>query len=387
MPFRDESRIWVIFDTSTRPAYYLDVHNLLALPNGATIRYEYREKYLSDPAKTAALLQDHAPRHVLFFYGQSAKYQRGEPAPKTGTVLENMLWVPTRIGEMLCIPPKEGDNFHFDLKLTGYPNSNSKAKNDILEPLIASKDVPFNKWISISDMAEEFRTLQEGKDDQKWAAIVSAISQYPFQFAGDAFWRLEPPRSSKRGKTVLPKYSEDFRRDGERNVVRQIKTVYPVHEGESYSLEISSQLSNKPRSWNQANKFYAVVESTNKPILNVIGEQRFDLRQYVVHLLKFKGSTTTEVRPQSVSLRFTTNPTSGDWESGPNFELFFELSKNWFRVVFGSISLFAGILFSTWGQSEISKGIIGGLPRFSCGLLLLFVSYLLLWDKLPREPK
>ncbi len=45
---------WVIFDTSTRPQYYQDVHNILALPEGFVYRYDYRTSQMSPSAVQAA---------------------------------------------------------------------------------------------------------------------------------------------------------------------------------------------------------------------------------------------------------------------------------------------------------------------------------------------
>ncbi len=40
----------VVFDTCTRSHYYADVHQLLALPAGTILRYDYQEKYFSPEA-------------------------------------------------------------------------------------------------------------------------------------------------------------------------------------------------------------------------------------------------------------------------------------------------------------------------------------------------
>ena len=45
---------FVIFDTCTHAAYYGDVHEVLALPAGAIVRYEYK-RYLFKPEAAATL--------------------------------------------------------------------------------------------------------------------------------------------------------------------------------------------------------------------------------------------------------------------------------------------------------------------------------------------
>jgi len=54
--FDDESRLWAIFDTCTKPHYYQDVHNLLAAPQGWVLRYEYRKQCRRSPKPAVFLL-------------------------------------------------------------------------------------------------------------------------------------------------------------------------------------------------------------------------------------------------------------------------------------------------------------------------------------------
>jgi hypothetical protein len=91
MDFEDKKHFWIIFDTSTLREYYQDVHNLIALPSGASIRYEYREKYLSPSALTAALKPQSAPSAVLLVYAQWTNYVQGSPPPPSTTSLRNAM--------------------------------------------------------------------------------------------------------------------------------------------------------------------------------------------------------------------------------------------------------------------------------------------------------
>src|SRR5689334_5840571 len=93
--FPDKLRWWVIFDTCTRPEYYQDVHNLLALPRDVLLRYEYRSKYLSPAAIQAATNPNTAPLWVLLVYAQWALYKKDAPDPPPDTPDSQMLWIPT----------------------------------------------------------------------------------------------------------------------------------------------------------------------------------------------------------------------------------------------------------------------------------------------------
>src|SRR2546426_8608020 len=101
--FTDKTRFWVIFDTSTLREYYLDVHNLLALPAGATMRYQYRVGLLSAAAQAAVENAETAPATVLLVYGQGKQYVKGD-TERQDPLFTDMLWVPTRLAEMQLIP-------------------------------------------------------------------------------------------------------------------------------------------------------------------------------------------------------------------------------------------------------------------------------------------
>jgi hypothetical protein len=68
---------WVMFDTSTRRDYYRDVHNLLALPPGSTLRYDYGEYHVSSAAKEEAEKGDASSKMVLIAYAQSKSFEKG----------------------------------------------------------------------------------------------------------------------------------------------------------------------------------------------------------------------------------------------------------------------------------------------------------------------
>jgi hypothetical protein len=159
-PFSDTSRFWVIFDTSTLPDYYLDVHKLLAIPKGATLRYNYKEKYLSTSALEASRHPNTAPKLGMLFYGQRSGFHRGDETPPTGTMFEAMLWIPTRMVEMLCIPERDGETFNYDFKVLQYPSLDREATRHILAPLVQSRETPFNKWVTTSSELGALKSMQ-----------------------------------------------------------------------------------------------------------------------------------------------------------------------------------------------------------------------------------
>jgi hypothetical protein len=76
---------FVVFDTCTHARYYGDVHEVLAMPEGGIIRYEYKRSLFKPNAAAAleALCNDPSPLPVdaLLMYGQKRNYRQGEPDP------------------------------------------------------------------------------------------------------------------------------------------------------------------------------------------------------------------------------------------------------------------------------------------------------------------
>src|SRR5216683_3119537 len=102
----DVDRFWVIFDTCTKLHYYPDLHKLMALPPGYILRYEYRAQWISDEALSAMTHPaTGVPLQILLVYAQSRTYVRGGDSPdgEHTPTFGDMLWVPTRLAEMVNI--------------------------------------------------------------------------------------------------------------------------------------------------------------------------------------------------------------------------------------------------------------------------------------------
>jgi hypothetical protein len=158
--FTDSSRFRVIFDTCQLSSYYQDVHNLLALPPKAIIRYDYRTRYISDAALDLIKGTATAPREVLLIYVQYEGYRRGagldyRPAPN-----EKMFIVASRLARMRLIPNIGADKYAFDLELGGYPKYDVAVLTGILQPLMNANQTPWSKWVTVSDLINEFDKLK-----------------------------------------------------------------------------------------------------------------------------------------------------------------------------------------------------------------------------------
>lgn len=375
--FQDTSKVWVIFDTCTRPEYYLDLHNLLALPVGATLRYNYREKYLSLPAVAASLHPSTAPKFGLLFYAQRNGFHTGEAAPETGTIYNEMLWVPTRIIEMLCIPARDGETFNYDFKVLGYPSIDQESVSRVLHPLIQQREIPFNKWVAISSELSSFENLKRGDERRKWGTIVSELHKSQFQFSSDVFWRIIGPKKSRTSKQVSPRYEQTF----ESGALRLVKAVYDLEEGQNYSFEIVSM--SPPRSDETAQTQYSVkCSSTNDDNMEVIGSGSVSLRQQAADSVQFVGKISEEIADHSATLRFETQPKTSQWPMGPELEVQVAVVKNALKIALGLIVGVVGLILSAYGMEILQSFPEIGISCLAIGIILVIIAAVLISRKL-----
>lgn len=375
--FADTSRFWVIFDTCTVPDYYLDVHKLLAIPRNATLRYNYKEKYVSPSAIWESLNPSTAPKLGLLFYAQRKGFRRGDGTPATGTIYDEMLWIPTRIVEMLCIPARDGETFNYDFKVLSYPSIDRAAMRRVLDPLIQRGEIPFNKWVTISPDLGSLKDLQKGDDRKNWGSIVSEFHKPEFQFSSDVFWRITGPRKGRTSKLVSPRYEQIFESDG----LRLVKAVYDLEEGKNHSFEIVS--ASPPRSEGTAMTQYSVkCTSTNDKNLEVTGSGIVSLRQQSADSVQFVGKIIAEIADHSAALRFETQPKPKDWPGGPELEVLVAIVKSRTKMVFGLIIGLLGVLSCAYGTKALTSSTETGMVYLAIGTCLIVISGLLLFKKL-----
>ena len=311
---------WVIFDTSTRPEYYQDVHNLLAHPTGAVMRYEYRDKYLSERALRFALNYSSAPTKVLFVYGQKSGFTRGSGDDKAKAPAKDLQWIGTRLGTMHAIPSTGGANFFFDFSVDGYPKVDQLALNRLLTPLISHSETPFTKWVAVSDDLGAYNDLNRGDEEANWEAIVDGISKNDMQFRGDSFWRLKPTNPTAQAKLI-----RHVNAAGDTEEVRQISSQYELSADDVCTFEaISYSPSGRPSS--QPSRTLNIHLDTGTPLI-FEGPPDSDLRQYTGRTLRFRARRSEEDTVATQIVEFRTVSDQTVWPDGPNFSLSFQISQ------------------------------------------------------------
>src|SRR5690349_14166954 len=125
--------LFIVFDTCTHASYYGDVHQVLALPEGAVIRYEYKRRLFKPDA--ACVVDDLAsdpsrlPVPALLMYGEKRGFAKGSPDPETMLTREDSVFVPTRSAHLVAVAVDKGPNpledvLYLHLQLRGFVSPN-----------------------------------------------------------------------------------------------------------------------------------------------------------------------------------------------------------------------------------------------------------------------
>jgi hypothetical protein len=344
---------WVIFDTSTKEAYYQDVHNLLAFPSNTIIRYDYKGVYISDEARKVALSEELPFRKVLLVYAQWSQYKKGDSSPKPPPPENEMIFVATRLAEMQPIVV-DGATFIFDLKLGGYPAHSEKILKEILDPLLAKKETPYYKWVSVSNQEKSLNLMSVGSEEHNWQKIVDLLGIPPSQFVGDSFWRLKGLIYTTTGLRIKPRYDTEVEMKADEKVIRRTYSYFDLIEGSVYSTDIASYT---PRpTTNSVATGSRLVKLTVEPadFILITSGTDIPLRSSTQQLIRFNVLPTQTIDSHDCMLTLLTENDPGKWPIGPKFSIQFRINKNRIQLI---LALFCSILGVTAGivATQISK--------------------------------
>jgi hypothetical protein len=246
---------FIVFDTCTHASYYGDVHQVLALPEGAVIRYEYKRSLFKADAGSAVddLARDPSslPVPALLMYGEKRGFVQGSPAPDTMLTRSDSLFVPTRSANLVAVAVDHGplpaeDVLYLHLQLRGFVRPDLPGIGELIEALEGANSLPFGDrgkqctWISLLPASMVAKDHQLTTDDQTaWPTVVDSFVTLPTQFKDDVFWRVRGLSEEKSGAptreislvdrpTNLRVHSNRWRRD------------YPLNESKRYSVTIQT---------------------------------------------------------------------------------------------------------------------------------------------------
>jgi hypothetical protein len=374
----------VVFDTCTRSQYYADVHQLLALPAGAILRYDYQEKYFSPEAFAylRGLKEPDCPVDVILFYGQFNDYAKGsgDPEPKNRLLdVETAVLIPTRYARLRNVAVEDrvgGDGgsrsiIYFHMELSGFPDPDSPAIRPLLDMLAAKKELPFEKWVAL---APEEADLSAFRQDgvQLWGKVVDRLATPPSQFHGDVFWRIDhlEKESGSERRTIVPQ-ARATNRFGQQDYFSD----YQLDPLSSYRVTLSSFV--PAAEGKDLPDGTAVTIKADDGELLTIPEPKQEFRRNASSQFKIGVKAVADIKPRHVSLSLKTEvpDQKSPYTPGSVADISVVTSIGGYRVA-GLLGLaIPGAVLGIWATVLFRDGNIPwGMVAGAVGVLLIFFS-------------
>ena len=375
--------ILLIFDTSTKRDYYRDVHNIAALPVGATIRYDYRTNYFSEAALAAFKDGKASGASVLFIYAQTKSYHKGGADPKGAIEPDNGLWIAVRTG-VLRRARLIADRYYLDLEMREYPKPDKTTLASILEDAISRKEVPFEKWIALSARDAEYSALKAGDPAVNWAGVVDLLGSFPSQFAGDTFWRVANVSKGSSREPIAAKLEDDPSTPAE---AKGLVAFFPASELDLLGLEIQSRMpgaDEEPNGAEPATPRTVRFEASGSS-LSGFHAKELDIRRFATEWVDAEVAGSDRVDAQVCDLKLKTVPESGGYPIGPELTLKFLVSKQGWRSYWSILTAIPGAIALVVGAALVKDNTLAGGIVLAVGTLLGIVAYYL-WTGRVRLP-
>jgi hypothetical protein len=246
---------FVVFDTCTHARYYGDVHEVLALPQGAVIRYEYKRRLFKHDAaqevEGLALKPSELPMPVLLMYGEKNGFVQGSGDPTTMLTVADSVFVPTRSANLIAVAIDKGaasedDVFYLHLELRGFVDPDVAEVRQLIVELDAANSLPFGvagaqqTWISLlpaSIYLQRDRLISDNPD--LWSRVIDKLITLPTQFRNDVFWRVRSLSEEKNGARSNGVDLVD-RSSNQRVDPHKWQRDYPLLESNRYLVEVQT---------------------------------------------------------------------------------------------------------------------------------------------------
>tara|TARA_R110002050_G_scaffold99127_1_gene205679 strand:+ start:4257 stop:5438 length:1182 start_codon:yes stop_codon:yes gene_type:complete len=388
-----ENTFWIIFDTGTRPEYYQDVHNILALPSRSVVRYNYNKKYIDDQS-LEYIDAGKYPENVILMYTEFKNYKREDGIDGYKKLYEeNSEYniIPTRICRLLNIQEVDTE-VYFDLELNDFPYTSEKNYiNNILESTNFAIPTVNGKYVSVSDRQEDFEKLKNIDSNlNKWASIVKYFQENS-QFNQDSFWRLQGPFKNN-GEKIIPEitynklYGSTFLNHYE--IKEDTEFYFNLY---NYEPKGNIKYDKLKQANNYSNLTYndlersVKIDDTHSPVVAFL--KKIVLRQYFISKVKFQKNFNSELFTKEGACYFNTKGQFDYWPIGPNFYIYFRLSRNYYLVVIGVILLLLGVGIATYDQisQKICPDPLKGFFLTILSVLLIITSSFILYRQIKTK--
>jgi hypothetical protein len=368
----------VVFDTCTHPRYYGDVHQVLSLPAGAMVRYEYKRSLFKHNAAESfdrLLAQPEAlPVDVLLMYGEMKGYRQGDPDPDRMLRWADGVFVPTRSAKLVGIARTQGadaqsDVLYLHLQMRGFVDPATAPIEAMIRALEAADALPFgdrgsqHAWISLLPQALEAQRSQLTSDNQNlWSRIVDALIVTPTQFRSDIFWRVSRVAKANRSDEAALELS-DRRYNTPAHTDRSHRD-YVLVEGSRYELFVQTHSPDAHGHQIPGNATIVMTTNQDDEGLVRLSARPLDIVPNETSSQRFSIDTnnTIDTRYVEIHLETQTPDHASVYPPGSLCTLTFAIRKQHWRLALGAVLVLASTALGGYAAAvPISPAAKAGL--------------------------
>ena len=374
---------FVVFDTCTHARYYGDVHEVLAMPKGGIIRYEYKRSLFKPDAAAAleALCNDPSmlPVDALLMYGQKRNHRQGERDPVEMLRCRDSDFIPTRSARIVAVARVAGaepasDVFHFHLRMRGFVNPDTPAISTMVQALEAGNALPFGErgrqytWISLLPAAlDPSRAVLESDNQQLWGKVVDRFVTLDTQFKSDIFWRVREIReASQKGRAGAPVSLQD-RGTNERVHTNKWCRDYPLYETDRYEIFVETHSPDAHGNQVPGDATIAMSSSDDEEALIRLSTQPLAIIPNETSSQRFSVDTNNvlDTRYSGIKLETQVPNRTSPYPPGSLCNLTFAIRKKWSRLIANIVFVLGGTALGIYATaapiSPVAKGLCGAL--------------------------
>lgn len=350
----------IVFDTSTLPEYYDDVHRILALPAGHVVTYDYSADHVSSPAE--AVLRDFKPNdriRAVLAYVQPKAYQKGNGATAKDVLSDPTIQTLTRLAHIVAVRSSEvGERtrYYFDLELAGYPNDKKTTiANDFIDTLRKIGEIPMKIYVAVLNSTDVGAMFAQNADDQGFSKVVTAMTQEGNQFSRDTFWRITSIEC--RTKSLIPLWLTKPTTITPKTAIEGNKSVSYLDVVDQSTLYFTIQFQRGEEHGRDYRMRKVTVEGSPKAASELI-RSSFTSRSFGQELVAVTIPATSSLATQEVRIQFATQlhekDAIKDYPYGPQPAIQVRYRKDFARSAIAFVNILLASMLFAWSALATS---------------------------------
>jgi hypothetical protein len=381
---------FIVFDTCTHARYYGDVHEVLAMPEGGIIRYEYKRSLFKPDAAAAleALCNNPLPLPVdaLLMYGQKRNYRQGEPDPTEMLRWHDSDFIPTRSASVVAVARVHGaepasDVLHFHLQMKGFVDPDTAAIAQMVQALEAGDALPFGErgrqhvWISLLPAAlDPSRGALRSDSQQLWGKVVDKFVTLDTQFKNDIFWRVRDVcEASQTSRPGAPVPLQD-RGTNERVHTSRWHRDYSLYETDRYEIFVETHSPDAHGNQVPGDATLAMTSSDDEEGLIKLSAQPLAIvpNETTSHRFFVDNNNVLDTRYSGIRLETQVPDHTSAYPAGSLCNLTFAIRKKRSRLLANLGFVLAGTTLGGYATAAPIDPIVKGLCLALAAFLIAF---------------